>query len=269
MTNNPKLGLCWGMFIEMSAKDFISLVGRHGFQSIQFGPAQFRGARAPARGEARRMLDDNGIIIASFDGVMAGLPRLPPEARQYVLSEDEYFRLAEDANVSCFNVPHWCGDPKTPLNEFVDMLGPFSERAAKRDIAIGLEFLPGTGIPDLPSANRISEAIGLSNIGITVDTWHLARSRGSNADIRRLPPGRVKAFQVSDRALDEDKKPDEEMWGRLIPGEGALPLQETIDLVMANNPGIGIDGEIFSKELVERPDDETASRVAQALRQYF
>jgi sugar phosphate isomerase/epimerase len=265
----PKLGLCWGMFIEMSAADFIRLAGRHGYQSLQFGPAQFHGDRAPKPGEARRMLADNGITATSFDGVMAGLPRLPAEARQYAFAEDQYFRMAEEAGVTCFNVPHYRGDPKTPVSEFVDSFGPFCERAGKRGISIGLEFLPGTGIHDLHAANRISEAIGLPNVGVTVDTWHLARSRGTTDDVRRLPPGRIKAFQVSDRAADEDKKPDEEMWGRLIPGEGVLPLKQTIDLVMANNPEIPIDGEIFSKELVQRPDDETASRVMQALRQYI
>jgi sugar phosphate isomerase/epimerase len=257
------------MYIDMSATDFISLAGRHGYESLMFGPAQFQGARAAVFAEARRMLKANGVTITSFDGVMAGLPRLPTEAQQYVLPEGDYFHMAEEIHATCFNVPHWRGDPNTPLDEFVNVLGPFCERAARRGISIGLEFLPGTGIPDLPSANRISEAIGLPNIGVTVDTWHLARSRGTADDIRRLPPGRIKSFQISDRAADENNKPDEEMWNRLIPGEGALPLKEIIELVIGNNPHIGIDAEIFSKDLKQRPADETASRVAQALRQYL
>jgi sugar phosphate isomerase/epimerase len=254
------------MFMDLSAADFIALGGRHGFQSLQFGPAQFQGSLAPAPGAARRMLKAHGVTVTSFDGVMAGLPRLPEEAQQYRLAEDEYLRMAEEVNATCFNVPHWRGDPETPLQEFVDQLGPFCERAGRHGISIGLEFLPGTGIPDLSGANRISEAIGLANVGATVDTWHLARSGGTLGDIRSLPPGRIKAFQVSDRAADEHVKPDEEMWGRLLPGDGSLPLRETIALVIANNPNIAIDGEVFSKDLMQRPADETASRLASGLR---
>ena len=266
MSSVPKIGLCWGMFMDMSASDFIGLAGRHEYESLMFGPAKFQGPKAPPPGETRRMLDANGVSVISFDGVMAGLPRLSPEAAQYRLPEDDYIRMAEETGATCFNVPHYRGDPATPLNEFVDHLGPFCERAARYGIAIALEFLPGTGIPDVASANRICEAIGLPTLGITVDTWHLARNRGSTADIRNLPSGRIKAFQISDRAADEDDKPDEEMWGRLIPGEGVLPLKETIELVMANNPDIGIDGEVFSKNLIDRPADETAARIACALR---
>jgi len=269
MSSKPRLGLCWGMFMEMSATDFIGLGGRHGYQSLQFGPAQFHGPSAPKRGDARRMLMDHGITFVSFDGVMAGLPRLPAEAQQYALPEGDYLRMAEETGATVFNVPHYRGDPNTPINEFVDLLGPFCERAGRHGISLGLEFLPGTGIPDLAAANRISDAIGLPNIGVTVDTWHLARSRGTIADVGALPKGRIKAFQISDRSADQDKQPDEEMWGRLIPGEGVLPLKDTIAAVLANNADLAIDAEIFSKELRQRPDDETASRIIQALREYI
>jgi sugar phosphate isomerase/epimerase len=264
--HEPRIGLCAGMVREMSVADLIALAGRHGFTSIMFLPTQWSRADAPAPGDARRMLDDNGIKTTSMDGVMARLPRLADPVQQYLLPEDSYFRIAEEIGACCFNVPHYLGDPKTPVAEFADALGPLAEKAATHGIALGLEFLPGTGIPDVRTANRISEAVGAANLGVTIDTWHLARCRGGIGDIRALPPGRIKAFQISDRAADEDAKPDEEMWGRLVPGEGALPLRETIAAVWENAPGIAIDAEIFSKELLARPDDETAARVMRALK---
>ena len=263
---NPSIGLCWGTFQPMSVLQLIRLAGRHGYTSLMFAPTQWLREDFPAPGEAMQLLDANGITLRSLDGVLVGLPRLPPETRAYALAEDEYFRIASAVDATCFNLPHYLGDPATPIGEFVDALRPLAERAAKVGISLGLEFLPGSGIPDLAAANRISNAVGLPNVGVTLDTWHFARTGGQVSEIAGLPPGRIKAFQINDRAADAGSVEDEAMWGRLVPGEGSLPLTETIAAVLANNPNVGIDAEIFSKALIERPDDETAARVAESLR---
>src|SRR4051812_33331398 len=115
MKQAPKIGMCAGMLRPMSVGDLIGLGGRHGYTSLMFLPTQWLRPDAPPAGEARRMLDANGITVTSLDGVMAGLPRLSPEAHQYVLKEDEYFCIADEVGASCFNVPHYRGDPKTPV----------------------------------------------------------------------------------------------------------------------------------------------------------
>ena len=131
---------------------------------------------------------------------------------------------------------------------------------------MALEFLPGTGIPDLERTLQIVEAVGAPNLGVALDTWHWARSRASLADLRALPPGIIRDFQISDRSARQDALPDSVQWGRLLPGEGALPLAEIIRIVHTNAPQITLNAEIFSEELQARPPAEAAGDVARALR---
>jgi sugar phosphate isomerase/epimerase len=211
-------------------------------------------------------LDENGITHTGIDGVLSMLPGLPEDVLKLGVPEDRYFRMAESVRARYLNVPHYAGDPKTSVTAFAERLGPLAERADAHGMDVGLEFLPGTGIPDIATALRITDAVDRANIGVTVDTWHLARSGGTVADLRGLPSGVIKGFHLSDRAADEHTRPDSEAWGRLLPGAGALPLRETVAAVLANNPGLAIDVEIFSHELRALPDDEAARRVAAATR---
>jgi len=195
---------------------------------------------------------------------MAPLPRCAFVA-EHGWTADQHFAVAEQFGVDCFNVPHYRGDPATTVVEFADALGPFCERAAAAGITVALEFLPGTGIPDLERALRIVEAVAAPNLGITLDTWHWARTRGTLADIRALAPGVIKDFQISDRAGNQDALPDSEQWGRLLPGEGVLPLAQIIRAVRANAPDLTLNAEIFSEELQQREPNDAAHAIAQAL----
>jgi len=59
--------------------------------------------------------------------------------------------------------------------------------------------------------------------------------------------------------------PDSEQWGRLLPGEGALPLAEIIRAVHANAPDLTVNAEIFSEELRQREPQDAARTIAEAL----
>lgn len=262
MPDRPGMGLCYGSLREVSAPQLVRIAGANGFSGImlppfpQATPAEIAGFRA--------LLRDNGIRRVVLDGVMAPLPRCA-FAAEYGWTADQHFAVAEQFGVDCFNVPHYRGDPATTVVEFADALGPFCERAAAAGITVALEFLPGTGIPDLERALRIVEAVAAPNLGITLDTWHWARTRGTLADIRALAPGVIKDFQVSDRAANQDALPDSEQWGRLLPGEGVLPLAQIIRAVRANAPDLAVNAEIFSEELQQREPNDAAHAIAQAL----
>ena len=151
----------------------------------------------------------------------------------------------------------------------VDALGPFAERAAAAGITLALEFLPETAIPDLAAATRLREAVGAPNLGICVDTWHLARTGGGPADIRALPSGAVTEFQINDRDADTPVADATTGWqpnDRKLPGEGQLPLVETILAIEANAPGLPINVEVFSETLRNLSLDEAAGRIAAAMR---
>ena len=262
MSTRPGIGLCYGSLRDVSAVELVRIGGANGFSALMLPP--FPQAQPAEIAGFRALLRDNGIRRVVLDGVMAPLPRCAFVA-EHGWTADQHFAVAEQFGVDCFNVPHYRGDPATTVVEFADALGPFCERAAAAGITVALEFLPGTGIPDLERALRIVEAVAAPNLGITLDTWHWARTRGTLADIRALAPGVIKDFQISDRAGNQDALPDSEQWGRLLPGEGALPLAEIIRAVHANAPDLTVNAEIFSEELQQREPNDAAHAIAQAL----
>lgn len=261
--SEPGIGLCHGSLREVDAAELVRLAGANGFSSVMLPP--FPKASEAERTGFRALLAANGIRRVVLDGAMAALPRCP-FAVEMGWTVDQHFEVAETFGVDCFNVPHYSGDPATTIAELADALGPFCERAARGGRTVALEFLPGTGIPDLERTLRLIEAVGAGNLGIALDTWHWARSRASLADLRALPPGIIRDFQISDRAAAQDALPDSVQWGRLIPGEGAQPLAEIVRIVHANAPQITLNAEIFSEALQARPPAEAAREVAQALR---
>jgi len=255
------LGLCYGSLAAVSSRELIRIAGAHGFKSLMLLPD----TDPPSAGEMRRWLNESGIQRVVLDGVMGMLPRCR-FAAEHGITAEHHFRAAELYSVNCFNVPHYQGDPTTPVAEFAHALRPFCERAARSAITVSLEFLPGTGIPTLERALEIVEVTDVPNLGITLDTWHMARTGVSVNDLRSLPPGIIKDFQLSDRAADQHSKPDSEAFGRLLPGEGAQPLIEIIRAVRKNAPELPVSAEIFSEELQAVPPAEAAQRIARALR---
>ncbi|HLG86812.1 MAG TPA: sugar phosphate isomerase/epimerase family protein [Alphaproteobacteria bacterium] len=266
---NPPIGLCYGCLTDTSLSDLIEIAGRHGFASIMVYQEHWKRHAVPPTRELSRMLEANGIRRVTLDGVLTFLPRIDSWAKSLVDGVDDYFRMAEQVGATCFNVPHYTGDPATPLSEMVDALGPFAERAARHGIALALEFMPETAIPDLAAALRLRGAVGASNLGICVDTWHLARTGGGPEDLRALPPGAVTEFQINDRDAGAPVSDATTGWqpnDRKLPGEGQLPLVETILAVEANAPGLPLNVEVFSEALRNLPPDEAAARVAAAAR---
>lgn len=263
MTLEIGIGLCHGSLREVGAAELVRLAGANGFSSVMLPPVP-RASEAEIDG-FRALLAENGVRRVVLDGAMAALPRCP-FAAEMGWTVDGHFEVAERFAVDCFNVPHYGGDPATTIAELADALGPFCERAARGGQTVALEFLPGTGIPDLERTVRIVEAVGAENLGIALDTWHWARSRATLDDLRALPPGILRDFQISDRSARQDALPDSVQWGRLLPGEGVLPLAEIVRIVRANSPRLTLNAEIFSEALQARPPAEAARDVARALR---
>jgi sugar phosphate isomerase/epimerase len=162
------------------------------------------------------------------------------------------------------NVSHYLGHP-VPLAEMAEAIGAASRLAARQGVTIVLEFVPDSGIRTINEAHEIAAACGEPNCKVLLDTWHLARSGGSVADVRALPPGAIGAFQLSDRIEPPPGTPYVAMTGRLLPGEGELPLGEIVAATLENSPGITLEVEVFSEELAGLPVDAAAARTARAV----
>jgi sugar phosphate isomerase/epimerase len=125
-----------------------------------------------------------------------------------------------------------------------------------------LEFLPESAIPDLAAALRIVQAVAADNLAVMFDTWHFARSGGTVAQLAQVPGRLIGAVQISDRREPAPGTSYAPMSGRLLPGEGELPLIELLRVLMARAAPATVGVEVFSDELRALPAAEVARRVA-------
>jgi sugar phosphate isomerase/epimerase len=142
------------------------------------------------------------------------------------------------------------------------------------ECSLGLEFIgPKTSringkykfIYDITGMLKLCSAIGTSNVGILLDSWHWYTSRGTIAQIRQLKNKDVVYVHVNDApaGIPVDEQIDSV---RKMPGETGV-----IDIIgfMKALKKIGYDGPVtpepFDKELKEMPIREAVKRVGRAL----
>jgi sugar phosphate isomerase/epimerase len=139
-------------------------------------------------------------------------------------------------------------------------------RAAEEGLRLAIEFLPGTGIPDLATAVAVVQDAGAPNGSVLLDSWHFARGGGTLADLDPDAVAVIGALQLSDRTPDQDADPYVPRRGRKLPGDGALPLAEMIARVSAAHPELPVGAEVLSEEVDALGLAEGTKQVAAALR---
>ncbi len=140
----------------------------------------------------------------------------------------------------------------------VDRFGELCRRAEPAGVRIVLEFLPIFTIATLADALGVVQEVDSPSAGVLVDTLHLARSGGGPADLVDVPPELLPYLQLADAShrLDDPtpaRLRDEALHGRLLPGQGELPLGETLVRV----PDVPVSVELRSQALMQAFPDPT------------
>ncbi len=271
---SPVIALCWGTVIGTPLEELIGAAAGAGLGAVTLTAGMYEDARARGLSDAalRRRLADEGLTVHAIDPLISALPGtprpedVPPQNRAYFeFTEERCYRAAEALRAQTVNLAHFGGGAVSE-QAFIDTLGPLSERARRRGVDLTLEFLPESAIPDLPTAQRIVSAVGASNLGVLFDTWHYVRRGGTPAGLAALPPGLISGLQISDRIEPPPGAAYTPMGGRLLPGEGELPLAALLEALFAHSPGLTVGVEVFSDELRGLPAPEVARRVAASTR---
>jgi sugar phosphate isomerase/epimerase len=275
MTVDPRMGLCWGTVERATLQELVEVAAANGFAALQMRPGLFLDARRAGMtdADARALLRDHGIRVDVIDTFGPRLPGIvkppiprPDDLAGIELSEEEGFHIAEVLEARVINLPHYLGDPKTPLDAIIEAFAAFCGRAAQRGLRVSIEFIPGTGVPDLATGLRLVR--GIPNAGVLLDTWHWSRSNGTLDAVRSLQPGDVAALQISDRTHAHITSPEPyvPMTGRSQPGYGDLPLIEVLRHLFKIQSGINAAVEVFSVEQRAYSLNEAARVSAHALR---
>jgi sugar phosphate isomerase/epimerase len=149
-----------------------------------------------------------------------------------------------------------------PLAEASAGLATLCDLAADRGLGISFEFVPGRGVPDLPSALRLFEATDRDNLGLCFDTWQWFR--GTDPDIavlRDVPPERIYMVQLSDApGRPAGDLVAEGLSGRLLPGDGVIDILGVLEALDDIGVKAIVTSEVFNKDLMALGVAENARR---------
>jgi sugar phosphate isomerase/epimerase len=274
----PDIGLGCANLLSATLPEFIDAAEHAGFRRITVRPYAFAQALRTGWTEdaIQRRLADAGITVTMIDAIAGALPgaleraddevrkRLPPDALDPI-PESECLRTATALGASIVNLTHYLGR-SLPVDVAAAAVGGVCRRAAPLGLRICLEFIPESGLPDLQFAQTVVEACGAPNASVLLDVFHLDRSGGTVDDVRRLPAGAIAGIQLSDRRPPPPGTAYVPLSGRLLPGEGELPLRELVMAALENSPDATIDIEVLNDELRALPTNDAAARLADAVR---
>jgi len=126
------------------------------------------------------------------------------------------------------------------------------------------EFLPITAVKSLPAALEVIRAVNHPRAKLLVDALHLARSGGTPEQLAGLPAELFSYAQICDAPAELSPMTHETLLyealdGRLLPGEGKLPLRQLLGVLPA---GLALAPEQRSRVLREQYPQAAARAAA-------
>lgn len=253
----PRLELCWGTVGLTPVEDLVAAAAGAGFHAVTVASSECADLVADETRlrKLRAQLSAAGVVISTVDPLVNGLPGL----RGAQAMPDGYGGLLQSTAADCghfadalgattVNVAHVTGQP-VPMQQLVDAVAEMATTLSQFGARASIEFIPGTGIPDLQSARTIVEAVGALNLGITFDTWHFRRAGGEPSELADVRPGEILSVQINDARDLHPGGPHVPGAERLLPGDGTLPLHDILTRLLRVQPGLLVGVEVFSDEL--------------------
>jgi sugar phosphate isomerase/epimerase len=244
--SNRLLSLAAGCVLDLDPVATVEAAAAAGFDAagLWFDPTTWT---AGTTSGVRKALAASGITALDIEPLIYGRGELPVEA------------LLDAAAATGAQFVLACSGPAT-VDEFLPQFESLCALAAERapQATITLEFLPIFTVNCLASAIDVVTRVGAPNSGILVDTLHLSRSGSQPGDLAAAAtarPGLVPYLQLADApgAVPGNRTAlrDEALNGRLLCGDGALPLDDVVRAVS----GVPLSVELRSAPLVQQYPD--------------
>ena len=211
----------------------------------------------PVLRETLRRLDDTGVTVLDTEFL-----RFEPE---HPIGVPEGF-LEVSARLGAKHVLVMSAEPDEART--IERFGDLCDRAAQYGLSVCLEFAIYTGVRTLAHAASVVAKTKRSNASVLIDALHFSRSGGVPADVKQVDPNLFRYVQICDASADMPGPTDtpalisEARTGRLLPGEGILPLAE---LVAALPAGLPLAIEAPCRATADLPALERAKRAYRAL----
>jgi sugar phosphate isomerase/epimerase len=260
------VGICPAILLpdpfEITAESFERVVrgataaGFDAFSFWSFWPTTYGVERA------RDLLGSLGATVPVVEAATQwshGLHRAAAEAGPLV---DVAARLGAPTVAAC------CLEPQVE-SWVVGVAGFRALCDAARDVGLRVcvEFLPGTGIPDLATAWRLLEESGAENGGILLDMMHWHRQKGGPdfALLEQVPGDRIHYVQICDTVtgpVRPDRYMAEAMSDRRLPGQGTVDIARLLNTLEQIGADPWFAYEVFNHSLAAEGVDAMAQRLA-------
>jgi len=225
----------------MGPLEHVRLAGEMGCKAVSMGLQQEAGRSegyaawslredAALRREAQAALADAGLRIGLGEGINGSATR-PPE--DHAADMDIFARLGTRRIGA--------RDNGLEREHAFDYMARLAEMARERDMDFGFEFSPVMTVRTLREALALVAHIGEDRVSVTVDALHFFRAGGVVRELAELDAALIGHVRLCDAALKAlGDHAEEAERGRLIPGEGELPLREFVD-ALPRGKTLGLD----------------------------
>src|SRR5688572_130532 len=252
--------------LDTTPPELVTVAAAAGFRSIgirltatpSVGIPPYDSLReGPLLRETMARLADTGVSVLDTEFL-----RFEPEHPRAI---PEGF-LEVSARLGARNVLVMSAEPEEART--IERFSDLCDRAAPYGLHVGLEFAVYTGVRTLADAVRVVLRAGMANASVLIDALHFSRSGGDPADIAHVDASLFRYAQLCDASADMPGPRDvpalirEARTGRLLPGEGVLPLSE---LVAALPEGLPLAVEAPCRTTADLPAIERAKLAHRAL----
>jgi len=216
------LSIAAGVHPDLAPERMVEVAAAAGWPAcgVWFDPATWTDATTRA---VRQRLDDTGVVALDLE------PIIPAPDH-----DDQGERVIDAA--AAVGARHVLFTSRLPeLSATIERFSVLCDVASTCGVTLVCEFLPIFPLRSLAMAREVVNRHPISRAGILIDNLHLSRSGGSVDDVRSIDVRRFPYLQIADAssaALTEFASLlDEALNGRLLPGDGALPIAELLSAV--------------------------------------
>jgi len=243
------LGVAHLTALDLAPQALVRQAGRAGFTSVglRLHPVM-PGAQAyplavgsEALSELKTVMAGEGVSVADIEFVA-----LTPQLQ---VAECEAL-LAAGAELGAVSLTV-SGDDEDGVR-LAHNFAALCELARVYGLRVDLEFMRWRPVATLQQAMAVLTAAGQGNSAVLVDALHLFRSGGDVAAIAQVDPRYLRAVQLCDAPLQAPVEAlivQEAREGRLLPGQGQLPLVALLEALPADvqvsveTPSVLLQGE--------------------------
>jgi 4-hydroxyphenylpyruvate dioxygenase len=147
----------------------------------------------------------------------------------------------------------------------VDQLRRAADTLGEIGVRLSVEFMATSPLQTLEQSVELLDIASWHGVGIVLDLWHLCLGDGNAEALRDLAADRIGFVQLADapRQARGDNL-DDSLHGRLLPGQGDLPLRELCQQVHRMGFSGVVSVEVLSRAWRHMPIDAFAAATLQA-----